>query len=62
MKGFELVNKIRRKVEGKGILDSPIKILDETGYIYEPLDVEVEKQPDGGHIIWIKTQAAEDDG
>lgn len=60
MKGYDLTKAIDAAVRPKGILGSEIRILDETGYVYDIIDVEAEEGPSGTHTIWIKTQAAED--
>lgn len=62
MKGYDLTKAIDKAVRPKGILGSEIKVLDETGYVYDILEVEAEEQPDGKYILWIKTQAADEDG
>lgn len=65
MKGYDLCEAIAREVRKKGTLSSQVKCLDESGEIFNIVEVEDEQQPDGSHVLWLKLEVddgSDDDG
>ena len=60
MKHHELSEQLEREAPAGGYLEAPVKALDESGFVYNVIQVKGERQPDGSYITWLKLE--EDDG